>query len=374
VRVPVVTRDAVERALRPLGEATMLPAVAYTSPEVLAWERQHFFDAGWVVAGRVADLTETGAQRAIKGALLVRDADGAVRAFANVCRHRGHELLAAGESACRPAIRCPYHGWTYALDGSLRHATGTDGGPEPDPASHGLAELRTTTWHGWILGNARGDADAFDAGPVEPVLAAHEPEHLVPVARHAYEVAANWKVLHENYQECVHCPMIHPQLCRVSPPDSGVNLAPGARWVGGWMDLATDAETMSTTGRLVGMHPPGLVAANRRRVGYFALVPSMLLSVHPDYVLTHRIAPLAPDRTAVECEWLFAPKAVSSAGFDPSPAVEFWDLTNRQDWAACESVQRGLSSPAYRPGPILAREDAVHHFVGLVARAYLEGS
>lgn len=366
-----VPREDVDRALLPLGEARMLPAAAYTSPDVLAWERVHLFDGGWVAVGRLPELAEPGSQCAVDGALLVRDADGDLHAFANVCRHRGHELLAGGESACRPSIRCPYHGWTYGLDGTLRHATGTAGGPSPDPAAHSLVRLRSMTWHGWVFINADGRAPDFHVGALEQAVAPYEPEHLVGVARHDYEVAANWKVVHENYQECVHCPLIHPQLCRISPPDSGENLAPGAHWVGGWMDLVPDADTMSTTGRLVGAPLPGLDGDARRRVGYFALVPSLLVSVHPDYAMTHRLTPIAPDRTAIECEWLFAPEAVAASDFDPKPAIEFWDLTNRQDWAACESVQRGLASPAYRPGPILAREDAVHDLVGIVARAYL---
>lgn len=366
-----VPRDGIERALLPLGEATMLPAAAYTSPDVLAWERAHLFDGSWAAVGRAAEMAAPGSQCAVDGALLVRDTDGDLRAFANVCRHRGHELLAGGDAACRPSIRCPYHGWTYALDGTLKHATGTAGGPSPDPVTHSLAPLRSTTWHGWVFTNADGRADELDVGALDGAVAPYAPERLVGVARHEYEVAANWKVVHENYQECVHCPLIHPQLCRISPPDSGENLAPGGHWVGGWMDLVPEADTMSTTGRLVGTRLPGLDVEAHRRVGYFALVPSMLISVHPDYVMTHRLTPIAPDRTAIECEWLFAPEAIAAPDFDPKPAIEFWDLTNRQDWAACESVQRGITSPAYRPGPILAREDAVHHFVGIIAHAYL---
>ena len=99
----------------------------------------------------------------------------------------------------------------------------------------------------------------------------------------------------------------------------------------------------------------------------------MLVSLHPDYVMTHRLEPLAPGRTAVECPWLFAPEALAIDGFDPSFAVDFWDLTNRQDWAACEAVQRGLSSRGYRPGPLSASEDGVAQFVRLVADAYVAG-
>ena len=358
----------VERALAPLGEARMLPTAAYTEPEVLAWEREHLFAKRWVCGGRSVP-SEPGAQCArplgAGSVLLVRDDEATLRAFANVCRHRGHELLALDESATRQQIRCPYHGWTYGLDGALRHATGGD---VVDGASCTLGAWPVVEWLGWAFVNARGDAGPFDtqvAGLTE-ILKPYNPASLVAVEQREYVVAANWKVLHENYQECLHCPRIHPELCRVSPPDSGANVAPGASWVGGWMDLRDDAETMSMTGARVGPVHPGLDESAQRRVGYFALLPNLLVSAHPDYVLTHRFEPLSPGTTRVECEWLVAPGVT-----DISDALELWDLTNRQDWAACESVQRGLESGAHLPGPIVEREDAVHHFVRLIATAYL---
>ena len=98
---------------------------------------------------------------------------------------------------------------------------------------------------------------------------------------------------------------------------------------------------------------------------YLGLFPNLLISLHPDYVMTHRMVPLAPDRTWIECSWYFV-----SADVDPAYAVDFWDLTNRQDWRACESVQRGLTSPHFRPGPLSPSEDAVHQWVHMVARGY----
>jgi len=121
--------------------------------------------------------------------------------------------------------------------------------------------------------------------------------------------------------------------------------------------------TMSLNGQSGGALLSG---ADPARVEYLGLWPNLLISAHPDYVMAHRLVPLAPDRTWVECEWYFAEE-----GVDPAYAVEFWDLTNRQDWAACESVQRGLASPHFRAGPLAPNEDAVHQFVTMVARAYL---
>jgi phenylpropionate dioxygenase-like ring-hydroxylating dioxygenase large terminal subunit len=103
------------------------------------------------------------------------------------------------------------------------------------------------------------------------------------------------------------------------------------------------------------------------------LFPNLLISAHPDYVLTHRLEPLAPGLTRVTCDWLFDPEPVAEEDFDPSYAVDFWDLTNRQDWRACEAVQRGAGNLGYRPGPLSTRESTVYQFLSMVARGYLDG-
>ena len=366
-------------ALRPFGQSRMLPRAAYTSQRVLDFELARFFAGSWVCVGRAEDLPAPGAQRAARaggvGVLLVRGADGQVRAFANVCRHRGHELLPAGGAACRRTVLCPYHAWTYDLDGSLRVAPGFRGADGFDPAAHGLVELPVEVWHGFLLCNGSGDAPplAEHVGALDGLVAPYRPERLVALASHAYEVEANWKVVLENYHECYHCPLIHPELCQVSPPDSGRNLALPGAWVGGTMILRDHAATMSLDGRSGGVPIPGLAGEALRTVLYAGLLPNLLLSLHPDYLMTHLIAPLAPDRCEIRCTWYFPPEAVARPGFDPAYGVDFWDRTNRQDWAACESVQRGLASPHFRPGPLAPAEDAVYRLVTMLARGYLDG-
>jgi Rieske 2Fe-2S family protein len=193
----------------------------------------------------------------------------------------------------------------------------------------------------------------------------------VVAATHTYDAAANWKVLTENYHECYHCPTIHPELCRVSPPRSGENYAASGSWIGGWMSLRDDAETMSLDGRSGGVPLRGLSGPALRTVIYVAIFPNVLLSLHPDYVMTHILRPVAADRTVIECSWAFAPEAIERPDFDLAYAVDFWDRTNRQDWAACESVQRGLASPFASAGPLAPDEDAVYSFVTTMARVYL---
>jgi phenylpropionate dioxygenase-like ring-hydroxylating dioxygenase large terminal subunit len=371
---------ALHTVLEPLGRARTLPAKAYTSEDVLAWERSHFFEGSWVCAGRGFDLERVGDQVAVtigtEGILLVRDAEGVLRGFFNVCRHRGHELLERGASARRRAIRCPYHAWTYGLDGRLRAAPRFTDLPSADPVWEGLMPVRVLEWLGWVFVNASGEAAPLEehVGNLTDLVAPYRPERLVACATHRYEVEANWKAIVENYHECYHCTNIHPELCRVTPPSSGESYDPTGFWVGGSMELMPHAQTMSLTGESKGVPIPGLDESRSRQVFYFGLFPNLLISPHPDYVMTHRLEPLAPDRTRIECQWLFPPEAVEEEAFDPSYAVEFWDLTNRQDWQACESVQRGAGSRGYRQGPLAVEEDNVHQFQAMVAGGYLSGS
>jgi Rieske 2Fe-2S family protein len=366
-----------EPALRPFGQSRMLPRDAYTSPRVFAFEQERFFAGSWTCVGREGDLEATGDQRAVRvggaGVLLVRGTDGRARAFANTCRHRGHELLGVGEQATRRTVLCPYHAWTYDLDGSLRVAPGFREHAEFRPTEHGLVELPLESWQGFLFVNGSGDAPPFaeHVGALDELVAPYQPARLVPLASHAYDLACNWKVVLENYHECYHCPLIHPELCQVSPPASGDNFELDGAWVGGTMDLKDHAATMSLDGHSDGVPIPGLDAERLRTVAYLGLFPNLLLSLHPDYLMTHLVEPLGPDLSHVVCTWYFPPEATGRPGFDPAYAVEFWDRTNRQDWAACESVQRGMASPHFRPGPLAPAEDAVYHVVTMIARAYL---
>jgi len=374
-----ISAEAVARSAAAFGKSCTLPGAAYTSAEVFAWEMDHFFERGWVCLGREEETSLPGDYRALRlgreGILVSRDAGGRLHAFFNVCRHRGHELLEPGACANARAIRCPYHGWVYELDGALKAAARFGDAACPDAAGTGLVPVRTETWHGWVFVNADGQAPPLAAwtGELTGLLASHAPGELRIAARSSYDVAANWKILTENYHECYHCPQIHPQLCRVSPPESGTNTPHDGAWLGGSMDLVEGAQTMSLDGVSHGDALRGLSAAERRLVYYYGLFPNMLISPHPDYVLTHRLVPLAPDRTRVECNWLFPPETLARAGFSPNYAVEFWDMTNRQDWRACESVQRGAGSAGYRQGPFAQREEMVYQFVSHVARSYLNG-
>lgn len=379
-----VAPEGLARTLAEFGDSRMLPPEAYTSEDVFRWEMKNFF-RGWQCIGRSEDIAEGGMQRAERlgdtSVLLVRRNDGVLRAFANTCRHRGHELLPCGGSRTARRITCPYHAWTYSLDGDLIGASvekpgnWDDQSEAPfDMADFGLRSLAVEEWHGWVFLDASGTAGPLSehlAG-LEERVGQYRPETLRVGGRHEYVVKANWKGIIENYQECYHCSSIHPELCRVSPPDSGENWTTGGgAWVGGYLDLRPHAVTMSLDGTSSGVAIAGLNDTEQRRVDYIGVFPNLLISLHPDYVMTHRMVPLSPGETWVECLWTFPQESFDREGFEPSYAIDFWDITNREDWDACESVQRGLSSGMAEPGPLSPSEDAVYQFVTMVARGYL---
>ena len=270
-----------------------------------------------------------------------------LRAFSNMCRHRGHELLEPGETRSLRAIKCPYHAWVYSLEGELAGAPRF--GDVVGFRKEDFPLIADPTWRSGTAGcssTPSGDAPPFEehVGNLDELVAPWEPERLVVAETHDYVIAANWKGITENYHECYHCPSIHPALCTVTPIDSGANFAHDGAWVGGSMELMEHAETMSLSGESLGVPIRGLDRSTAARGLLLRLFPNLLLSLHPDYVMTHRIEPLGPASTRVECSWLFPPEALERDGFSPAYATEFWDLTNREDWRACESVQRGLAS------------------------------
>jgi Rieske 2Fe-2S family protein len=359
------------------GQNLTLPSAAYTSPEVLAWEKTNLWQSTWVCVGRLEELVAPRQVRAVElgeeSALLVRDEDGTLRAFSNVCRHRGHELAPVGDAIDVRLIRCPYHAWSYRLDGSLRAAPTFTQSPTFDMGEFPLISLGVDVLGGWVFVDLSGSAPALDThfGNLAEIISDYEPERLVTAATHSYEVNANWKVIVENYNECYHCSNIHPELCEVTPPDSGYDHIPTGMWLGGTMDLKEHAVTMSLDGSSQGINFRKIDDQQARHIWYVTVAPNLLLSLHPDYVMTHRLTPIDVDRTFIECSWLFPPEAFDLPNFDPSYATDFWDITNREDWSACEGVQRGMRNRGYRPGPLSRWEGTVYQFLGVMARVYL---
>ena len=370
-------KSDIEAVVAPFGRSRTLPADAYVSADVFRWETENLFKSTWVCIGRSAELLGPGQIRAVdvagESVLLARDGEGALTAFSNVCRHRGHELAPEGDPIDARLIRCPYHSWSYRFNGDLRAAPTFNQTPGFDMGDFPLIPVSVTEYLGWawvdLSGGAPPAVDFF--GNLAEIAAPYETERLTTGAVHAYEIAANWKIVVENYNECYHCSSIHPELCEVTPPESGLDHQPTGMWCGGTMVLKDHAVTMSLDGESAGVNFRGVTGESQRHVWYLTIVPNLLLSMQPDYVMTHRVTPIAPDRTHVECAWLFAPESYATQGFDPSYAVDFWDITNREDWAACESVMNGVRQRGYRPGPLSSWEGTVYQFMTIMGNLYL---
>src|SRR5918992_2094767 len=306
------------------GEARTLPGGAYTSPGVFEWEMEHFFAGSWVCVGRADQVAQPGDQAAVAAGretvLLIRDSEGKLRTFFNTCRHRGHELIARDDATNCNVVRCPYHRWTYALDGTFLGGPGTASQPGFDrhDKEHSLVPVRIMEWHGWIFVNISGDAPPLHdhVGALDDLILDYEAARLSPGLTHTYDVRANWKIVAENYHECYHCSEIHPELCRVSSPGSGYDYEPSGLVVGGTMELMDNAETMSLDGTSKGAPFRLLSGRGLREVHYLQVWPNLLLSLHPDYVMTHTLQPLSVDRTRIECSWLFPPEVIRRPDFD----------------------------------------------------------
>jgi glycine betaine catabolism A len=355
---------ALDTTRQEFSAARTLPGAAYESAAVYALERRAVFGAHWLCMGRVADVVAIGDYlvREIAGEsiLIVRGEDNVIRAFFNVCRHRGSRLIDGDGGQALRRIVCPYHAWSYQLDGRLQIAPlmRADFCRE----EHGLTPVRLEHWQGFLF-----VALSAEVPPLAhcfsdmPDLSRYRMAELVVGKRIVYDVHANWKLVCENYTECYHCQGAHPQLHKLTElihrDQRPIEI--GACFSGGPMRLRDGVETMSKGGQRSLPLIRGLSHDDTRYVHYYVIYPNMLLSPHPDYVLVHRLLPLAENRTAVICEWLVMPDATVDQLHD---VVDFWDVTNKQDWRLCERAQLGVSSDGYRQGPYAQAEDCVHAF------------
>ncbi|QEH36370.1 Benzene 1,2-dioxygenase subunit alpha [Aquisphaera giovannonii] len=366
-----MSTDAKARASLP-ADALSLPGWYYTDSEHFRREMDRFFAGGWVHAGRAEEIPTPGdfVLREVAGEslILVRGDDSTIRAFYNVCRHRGTRLCEAASGNCGGFLRCPYHAWAFDLAGRLVAAPQMDDLPHFCREDYPLIGAAASTWDGHVFVSlAESPRPLEDAlGDLPGRLRPWGMDELRLGRRTVYDVAANWKLIIQNYSECLHCPGVHPALQRLSHFLSGENDPANESYLGGRMSLREGIETLSMDGARRRPFLPGLSEADRRLVLYYAILPNLLLSLHPDYVMTHTLHPRSVGRTEVVCEWHFHPEAMSQPDFSPEDAASFWDMTNRQDWHVCEQMQLGVASRAHRPGPYSNREDLLHGFDRLV--------
>ena len=354
--------------------AKTLPQRYFISPEVFAEEQAGIFSTQWVLVGHQSQIADAGdyiVQQVIGESLIViRDKSGEIHGFFNVCRHRGTRLK---ENACghAAAIQCPYHAWTYGLDGKLIGAPHMDDVPGFDKAEYSLHAVNLALWEGFIFVNLvdsgnrlRSEATARQApgdfislerwfAPLAGKFSHWNMSILRSAKRIEYDVRANWKLMFENYSECYHCPGVHPMLSKVSPYDSAENDLCEGPFLGGFMKI-NQGESLTMSGNACALSVGKI--ENLQEVFYYSVFPNMLLSLHPEYVMVHQLWPQSPERTLIVCDWFFHPDAFDRKGFNPNDAIEFWDMTNKQDWHVCELSQQGIASRAYQSGPYSPRE------------------
>jgi len=374
--MPRSTDDVVKpRDAMPQGALT-LPAEYYVDVNYFKREMDALFGRMWICAGRTEQVERSGQffVREVVGESLIvtRSPSAEVRAFYNVCRHRGTKLCPEMTGVFAGSIQCPYHAWTYDLDGRLIGAPHMDEVPHFRKEEYPLHQVHADVWDGHIFLNLSSDPGAL-GGQLADLPAKFRPwqmEQLRLGHRIVYDVKANWKLLIQNYSECLHCPNLHPALNKLSHYLSGENEPLRATYMGGRMDLRPGVATLSMDGTCPREFLPGLSEGDQRRVYYYAIFPNMLLSLHPDYMLVHTLWPMAPDRTVNICEWHFHPHTLATAGFTAADAIEFWDMTNRQDWHVCELSQAGIGSRAYTPGPYSNREDLLYAFDRMIVELH----
>jgi Rieske 2Fe-2S family protein len=356
--------------------AKTLPQRYFVSPEIFAEEQAKIFFKEWLLVGHQSQIADAGdyvVQQVIGESLIViRDKSREIHGFYNVCRHRGTRLK---EDTCghASAIQCPYHAWTYGLDGRLIGAPHMDEVPGFDKTDYSLHAVNLALWEGFIFVNLadggtrlRSEATARQApgdfislerwfAPLAGKFSYWNMSILRPAKRIEYDVRANWKLIFENYSECYHCPGVHPMLSKVSPYDSAQNDLAEGPFLGGFMSI-NQGKSLTMTGNACALPVGDIKAEDHARVFYYSIFPNMLLSMHPEYVMVHQLWPQSPERTLIVCDWFFHPEAFARPDFKPADAIEFWDMTNKQDWHVCELSQQGIASRAYKPGPYSSRE------------------
>lgn len=345
------------------------PGADYTDPAVFDLESRTVFERMWFCVVRADDIQRPGMFRTVtvgrENVIVSRNRAGQVTAFLNVCRHRGSRVCVEDAGEVRRAFQCSYHAWTYDLDGKLIAAPNLTSMPDVDRVAFGLHRVAVREWLGYVWVCVDDTPPSFEDTVVRDVVerlgdvAALEQygiERLAVGRRITYDVAANWKLIVENFMECYHCATIHPELTEVLPEFADGYAA--QYYVGHGAQFGADVAGFTVDGS-AGLQPiPGVAEDHDRRYYAITVRPQVFVNLVPDHVIVHRMFPVAADRTVVECDWLYVPDVVSS-GADITRSVELFDRVNRQDFQACERCQDAMGSRAYAAGGVLVPSE--HH-------------
>jgi Rieske 2Fe-2S family protein len=348
-----------------------LPGVAYHSEETYLLDQERVFYRNWLYVGRAERVPRPGSWLRVEiggeSVLLVRGKDERIRGFYNVCRHRGSRICDDEQGEVRTHLRCPYHAWGYALDGTLV-TTPMIERDEIDRESTSLWPVHVDVWEGFVFVNLSRE----EPRPLLEHLADQQDDPL-GLAKYGLadlrighvttnEVQANWKIVIENYNECLHCPTIHPELVAVVPAYRKGNIFESTRQDGG-VSLADGRTVIVDDPRLRLPLLPGFRGQGDPQSYYGAGVyPTMFLDVDGSSCLATAVFPTGPRSCRLVTEYLFSPEALEDPDFDPSPVVEFNERVTRQDNEACERVQRGVTSRAFDHGVFPAKDAWVHGF------------
>jgi Rieske 2Fe-2S family protein len=343
-----------------------LPGRDYHSQEIFELERERIFHAKWVCVGREEQLPNPGdfvVRKVIdESVLIVRGRSGELRAFYNVCRHRGSQLCDAASGSFGRFILCPYHAWSYTLDGRLNGTPNVGEVEDFDREDFPLHSIALDTWDGFVFVNLAEKRRPLveQLGRVASEFARYRVGNLRRGHVIEYDVAANWKIIVENYSECLHCPSVHPELCEIVPLyRRGLVVDCLDDW-GSRMSEGATTFTRSGRSSLPGL--PGLSDEDRRTYYGSVAFPNLVLNFHSDHVMTYLLEALTPTRTRVVSEFLFTPETIADANFDPSEVVEFWDRIGVQDWEVCERAQRGVMSRSFQFGIYPPQDHFVYDF------------
>ncbi|MBT2405004.1 MULTISPECIES: aromatic ring-hydroxylating dioxygenase subunit alpha [unclassified Streptomyces] len=346
-----------------------LPGASYTDPDIFRLEQEYIFESMWFCVARSSELAKPGAFKTVdvgsESILVTRSRDNSIRAFFNVCRHRGAKLCTEESGEVKRAFQCPYHAWTYDLQGKLVAAPNLTKMPDVGRTEYGLVDVAVREWLGYVWVCLADSPPSFEEeviGAVVERLGDVEAIERYNIAdlevgkRIVYDVKANWKLIIENFMECYHCATIHPELTEVLPEFADGYAA--QYYVGHGAKFGDDIKGFTVDGS-EGLDRIPTVSEDQDRKYYaITIKPQVFINLVPDHVIFHRMYPVAADRTIVECDWLYL-KGVVESGKDVSRSVELFDRVNRQDFEACERCQPAMSSRLYAKGGVLVPSE--HH-------------
>jgi Rieske 2Fe-2S family protein len=351
---------------------TTLPGRDYWSEEVYELDRERVFFREWFAVARLDEAPAPGdwvtVDVAGESLVVVRGADGELRGFHNVCRHRGARICDAESTGhAKRALKCPYHAWSYAHDGRLV-GTPLVGKGELERSQLGLWPVTLATWQGFVFAHL-GDPtetllESLDRQTDRPrQYERWHMEELRTAHRTVAEVAANWKILVENYNECLHCPTVHPELVQVAPTfGKGLVVEEGREEGDRGVSIAGGGVALTRTGTADLPVIPGLDDHQARSIYGACLFPNMFIDLTGTAVIATRLQPRGPEKTTIVTDYLFRPEAIEAPSFEPSEVIEFNELVLRQDNAVCERVQQGVRSRAFTYGVYAQKDDLLHRF------------